>query len=100
MVNLPCMQKDCEYNIDDNKVNELLGDTMYQKYKKFKLNKIISTSKDMKFCPITNCGSYAKKNVNKNVMCYENSHEFCYECLKPWHVDKACSEVILFLIRS
>jgi hypothetical protein len=94
VIRLPCMQKDCDCNVDDVKVKELLGETIYNKYKKFQLNRFISTSKDLKFCPVINCGSYARKNIeSKNVKCFENSHEFCFDCLKPVHLNRDCSEV-------
>ena len=45
----------------------------------------------MRFCPIINCDSYAKReNENDNFVKCLKGHEFCFKCGKKWHKDKKC----------
>ena len=45
----------------------------------------------MKFCPSPDCNSYAElKNEDEKYVKCENGHQFCFNCLKPWHGKKAC----------
>ena len=51
----------------------------------------ILQNKNMRFCPIINCDSYAKReNENDNFVKCLKGHEFCFKCGKKWHKDKKC----------
>ena len=65
------------------------------KYKIFKQRAEIFLSKDKKFCPEPDCQSFIemKEGEDKYVQC-ELGHKYCYVCLKPWHVDKPCDEIL------
>jgi hypothetical protein len=87
------MQKGCQEMPSDEAIKGILSEVLYNKYLKFKLNKTILNSKDMKFCPIVNCDGYARKELSSDVEC-TNKHKFCFDCLNPWHPKKNCQEII------
>lgn len=95
VINLTCMMKDCRNIISEKQIQKLLKDQteLLEKYQKFKLNKLIVTSSDKKFCPEINCGGYAQKTLDKFVVC-NNGHKFCFDCLKKWHGKKKCEDLI------
>ena len=92
-ITLECMQNDCKMEIEEEKVIDLVDINFYNKLKKNKINKIVSISKNLKFCPIVNCEGYAEKKDNKNVICNNGGHKFCFNCLLEWHDKKSCAEV-------
>ena len=93
---ITCMTFKCPTEFDDNFIiSRLDGDNnLIQKYKKFKLRNQLYNDENIKFCPIKNCDSYARKEGdNKYVTCLEG-HQFCFQCSKPWHGDKKCQDEI------
>jgi hypothetical protein len=93
---ITCMQFKCPSEFDDNFIiSHLAGDEkLIQKYKKFKLRNQLYSDENVKFCPVKNCESYARKEgENKYVTCLEG-HQFCFQCSKPWHGNKKCQDEI------
>lgn len=93
---ITCMKYKCPVELDPEFIEEHLSsdDALLQKYKKYKLKSDLYKDPNVKFCPIRDCDSYAKKeNDNKYVTC-QVGHKFCFQCLKPWHGSKKCSEEI------
>ena len=93
---ITCMQFKCPHEFDDNFIISHLGNDniLINKYKKFKLRNDLYSDANVKFCPIKNCESYAKKEGdNKYVTCLEG-HQFCFQCSKPWHGNKKCQDEI------
>ena len=93
---ITCMQFKCPHEFDDNFIiSHLAGDeNLINKYKKFKLRNQLYSDENIKFCPIKDCDSYAKKEGdNKYVTCLEG-HKFCFQCSKPWHGNKKCQDEI------
>ena len=91
---ITCMQHKCPYEFDDNFIiSHLAGDEiLINKYKKFKLRNKLYEDSNIKFCPVKDCDSYAKREGNeKYVTCLEG-HQFCFECSKPWHGNKKCQD--------
>ena len=58
-------------------------------YKKYILRFEILKDKNIRFCPIKDCDSYAKKEDDIFVECGKG-HKFCFNCGKPWHKNKNC----------
>lgn len=90
-----CMMKGCEEKLTDEDVKQLLNDQkLFEKLMKFRLDKEILNSKNMKFCPEINCGGYGEKTdeENKYIICNKD-HKFCFECLNNWHGKQDCNEV-------
>lgn len=93
---ITCMQNKCPQILDDDFIiNHLQNDErLIKKYKKFKSRNDLYSQPDVKFCPVKDCESYArKKGDNKYVTCL-NGHNFCFNCSKPWHEKKKCSDEI------
>lgn len=93
---ITCMQHKCPHTFDDDFIISHLAndEILINKYKKFKLRTKLYEDSNIKFCPIKDCESYAKREGNeKYVTCLEG-HQFCFECSKPWHGDKKCQEEI------
>ena len=93
---ITCMQFKCTHEFDENFItSHLQGDQkLIDKYKKFKLRNDLYSDENIKFCPIKDCESYAKKEGdNKYVTCLEG-HQFCFQCSKPWHGNKKCQDEI------
>ena len=92
---IKCMEHKCGQILQENFIKTILDkDTaLLEKYDKFlKRQKILDSSKNIKFCPIPDCDGYAEKKFSKNVKC-NNGHEFCFECLAAPHCC-GCSKVI------
>ena len=92
---IKCMEHKCGQILQENFIKKILDkDTaLLEKYDKFlKRQKILDSSKNIKFCPIPDCDGYAEKKFSKNVKC-NNGHEFCFECLAAPHCC-GCSKVI------
>ena len=93
---ITCMQFKCPEEFDEDFISSHLdGDQkLINKYKKFKLRNELYKDENVKFCPIKDCESYARKEgENKYVTCLEG-HKFCFECSNPWHGNKKCQEII------
>ena len=93
---ITCMQHKCPYEFDEDFIiSHLKGDLiLINKYKKFKLRSDLYNDPNVKFCPIKDCESYARKEGdNKYVKCKEG-HQFCFVCSKPWHGRKKCDDEI------
>jgi hypothetical protein len=97
-IEFSCMQKDCKIVISEDYLKKIIEEEFIIKLNKNKINKLVTTNKNLKFCPVVNCDGYAeKKNKDeKNVICTKN-HQFCFDCLQKWHEKKTCSEVNLFV---
>jgi hypothetical protein len=89
------MMKGCTEILTDENIKKIVGNNpeLFEKYKKFRTNKIVMNDKNKKFCPEVNCSGYLEKTSKENFICCENGHQFCYNCLKRWHKKKNCEEV-------
>ena len=93
---ITCLEHTCSVELDEEFIiSHLNGDeNLIKKYKKFKIRNQVLTDPNVKFCPIKDCESYAKKEGdNKYVTCLEG-HKFCFICSKPWHGRKKCQDEI------
>ena len=91
---ITCIQHKCPHEFDDEFIiGHLAGDNiLINKYKKFKLRNKLYDDSNIKFCPVKDCESYAKREGNeKYVTCLEG-HQFCFDCSKPWHGNKKCQD--------
>lgn len=93
---ITCMQNGCQTVFSESFIiSHLQEDSrLIKKYQKFKTKNDLYNAPDIKFCPVKDCESFARKiGDNKYVTC-ENGHKFCFNCSKPWHGKKKCSEEI------
>ena len=93
---ITCMQFKCPHEFDENFIISHLGgdEVLINKYKKFKLRNDLYKDENIKFCPIKDCESYAKKEGDNNYVTCLEGHKFCFQCSKPWHGTKKCQDEI------
>jgi hypothetical protein len=90
------MQHKCNTEFSEEFIiSHLNGDqNLIKKYKKFKLRANLYNDPNVKFCPIKDCDSYARKEGNNKYVTCQEGHKFCFECFKPWHGRKKCQDEI------
>ena len=96
VIKIPCMQHGCGKIISENFINKIIckNVNLLKKYNKFlKRQKLLSSSKNIKFCPYPDCDGYATKNKKSNEVKCNNGHEFCFNCLGKPHGKTKCSLV-------
>ena len=93
---ITCMQHKCNIEFDEEFIiSHLNGDqNLIKKYKKFKIRADLFNDPNVKFCPIRDCESYARKEGNNKYVTCQEGHKFCFECFKPWHGRKKCQDEI------
>ena len=93
---ITCMQFKCPHEFDENFItSHLEGDeVLINKYKKFKLRNDLYKDENIKFCPVKDCESYARKEGDNNYVTCLEGHKFCFQCSKPWHGKKKCQDEI------
>ena len=93
---ISCMQFKCPHEFDDEFIISHLNQdqVLIDKYKKFKLRNQLYSNENIKFCPIKDCESYAKKEGDNNYVTCLEGHQFCFQCSKPWHGKKKCQDEI------
>ena len=93
---ITCMQHKCNIEFSEEFIiSHLNGDqNLIKKYKKFKLRADLYNDPNIKFCPIKDCESYARKEGNNKYVTCQEGHKFCFECFKPWHGKKKCQDEI------
>ena len=92
---ISCMQHGCSVVLSEVFIKKILNDdALIQKYEKFsERQKLLTSNKNIKFCPIPDCDGYAEKKKSKYVKC-NFGHEFCFNCLKEPHGNKKCDEIL------
>ena len=93
---ITCMQHKCNTEFSEEFVISHLNEdqNLIKKYKKFKLRAELLNDPNVKFCPIKDCESYARKEGNNKYVTCQEGHKFCFECFKPWHGKKKCQDEI------
>ena len=89
---IKCPEKSCDHFLCTEFIeNKLINDiALLEKYKKLFRRKQLAASPNIQLCPYPDCESYAEKGENKFVICKENNHKFCFNCLRDWHENKNC----------
>ena len=94
---ITCCQKDCKTILYNEFIKKKIQQDkeLLDKYLKLKNRRQIMNNHNTQLCPIAGCNSYAKK-IDKNIFvkCIDNNHEFCFNCLKDWHIGKECDTKI------
>ena len=51
---------------------------------------------NIQLCPFPDCDSYAKRSNTKYkyVSCIKYNHKFCFFCLKDWHGEEKCENIV------
>ena len=95
---ISCMQHGCSIVLKEQFIKQILNndDILIKKYEKFcERQKILTSDKNIKFCPTPDCDGYAeRKNKDEKYVKCNFGHEFCFICLSSPHGDKECQEMI------
>ena len=93
---ITCMRHGCNTIISENFINKIISEdeNLLKKYNKFlQRQKLLSTMKNIKFCPYPDCDGYALKPKKTNEVKCNYGHEFCFNCLLKPHGKTKCSLV-------
>ena len=98
--NIICMENTCKKEIPNEKIKELLinNNNLLNNFEKYIINKEVIKNPNKKFCPYPDCNGIGimenlKNEKEKYIKCTKG-HKFCFFCLKEWHGNKLCKEVI------
>ena len=58
-----------------------------------KEEKYVLNDPNKRHCPFFNCESYLVKSKSTKFVKCTYGHQFCYDCLKPWHQNSSLEEV-------
>jgi len=98
------MEKDCKTDLTESKIKNIINsiaeipikENYLMKLQKFKKENEILEDKNLKLCPIPDCGGHASLKNKKpgNILTCSNNHYFCLKCLNPAHPMKDCETVL------
>ncbi len=98
------MNKNCDLELTEKDINSIfqlitendLKFNLINKNKKFKKENEILKDKNLKLCPIPDCGGYASilNRINSNILICNNNHEFCFKCMNAAHPKKNCEDIL------
>ena len=94
---IKCPQKDCSTKLFDEFIEKkLIKDIpLLDKYKKLQKKRQLMLDPNIQLCPFPDCDSYAKReSSSKCVSCIKYNHKFCFICLKDWHGDTKCENIV------
>ncbi len=103
LYSIKCMNYECSIKLTDEFIFQYISNNkpLYEKYLKFSNRLQIINDKNKKLCPFVDCEGFLLNpkindnndinNINFNVKC-NFGHQFCYNCLKPWH-SESCSNL-------
>lgn len=88
---IPCPNHECDKEILQSEIEQLVPKTFYDKYLLFKQNAELNNNPFLRWCPVPNCTGYDIGNVLKTkLVCGVCSHKFCYYCSGDWHKNDKC----------
>ena len=93
---IKCMEYQCNQSIDENFILKHIKNDhiLLEKYDKFKIRMEIIKNPNKKQCPQPNCESFLEKKENNNFIKCQKGHEFCFDCLRPWHKGVSCEKIM------
>ena len=94
---IKCPHHDCQTKLFDDFIEQkLLRDIpTLDKYKKLQEKRQLMLNPNIQLCPFPDCDSYAiKEGNNKYVSCIKYNHKFCFNCLKDWHGEEKCDNLL------
>ena len=90
---IPCPDHECESEIIEEEIKNLISDTYYEKYKIFKRNNELSNNPFLRWCPKPDCTGFDLGNISKDhLTCTVCSFEYCYYCGESWHTTEKCQQ--------
>lgn len=94
---LNCPQSDCNATPSLKEIMNIIDDNCFEKYQKFKKNRMVSQHKTLFFCPTTDCETVLNKNSdlveNYKIKCEKCETEVCTRCNQFFHEGQTCNQI-------
>ncbi|CAD8113857.1 unnamed protein product [Paramecium sonneborni] len=95
VLEIECPQQKCDNYFNDEIIKSLVNDEQYQKYEKFKRQKLLDRDETVRWCVRPGCDKYIKgKSLLSNTVKCECGQEICYECRREDHPGMTCEEAL------
>ena len=88
---MPCPNHECNQELSDTDIENLIPKVFFEKYLLFKRNEELNNNPFLRWCPVPDCAGFDIGNLQKSKLtCGVCSHKFCYYCAENWHVNDTC----------
>jgi hypothetical protein len=96
VLNIRCCQAECEGIFEDSVLECILDKSLYEKYLKFKRNKVVESDPNSRWCPNPNCAQVIIREdfFTDYLKCKICSTEVCFQCKDRWHPGLLCEEAV------
>ena len=85
VLRLFCPQSGCEQRFALQQIEQLMDKEQVGKYLKFRENIIVNKDKNLRWCPIADCGQFVRKQGRSNRVGCECGFAICFKCGNQWH---------------
>lgn len=90
---IPCPNHNCPKIINDQTVQSLVTEDLYNKYLLFKRKQELLKTPNVRLCPKENCNGFSVRNKQDHVViCKACSFEYCFYCSEPSHSLRECKK--------
>lgn len=87
---ITCPAINCPTVLQSHTIEELVSNTMFDKYTDFYKKKTLEADIYFRWCPQKNCSGYDIFTGNNKLKCQLCSFEYCFLCADAWHDIKNC----------
>ncbi|CAD8106650.1 unnamed protein product [Paramecium primaurelia] len=95
VLEIECPQQGCDNYFNDEAIKNLINDEQYQKFEKFKKQKLLDRDETIRWCVRPGCDKYIKgKSMFSNTIKCECGQEICYECRREDHPGMTCEQAL------
>lgn len=97
-----CPAENCQIVVDEDfsipKLRAKGGQNALNKFRWVQVNTFVQGNPLIKWCPGINCGRAVKVQLSeaRRIRC-ECGHEYCFQCLQPWHAPVGCALLKIWL---
>ena len=86
-----CPGKDCTAEFTDKMIADLVDQSYFEKYQRFKQRAELLKNGNIRWCPTPNCeGRMESTDKKTHVTCPLCGFEMCFKCGGKWHGKKSC----------
>ena len=91
VISMMCPNHECDVEINEELIKDLVPSGLYEKYLKFKASEELSKDIFLRFCPAPDCEGFDRGSSKKQrLTCSQCKFEYCYYCTEKWHDGKKC----------
>ncbi|CAG9333288.1 unnamed protein product [Blepharisma stoltei] len=93
--NITCPGDGCKKVFTEEMIGIIVGEELFQKYKKFKWRLELLKDPSVKWCQTPNCEGFMRgSNDNPHLVCPVCGLNVCFKCGNIWHGKKNCEKII------